>query len=155
MNKRTTMRWYGVLLASIFALDRITKMIALRTLSTNAYELNRFARFDLAFNRGISWGMFHADGNSMFVWISIMVGLITFGLAWYAFFRWLRGYRIIGETLVIAGSLSNLFDRIVYRGVVDFIELSAGSYSWPLFNVADMAIVAGVVLMFTAEFREP
>ena len=59
-----------------------------------------------------------------------------------------RGESILGHVCVIAGSVANIVDRIVYHGVIDFIVVSFRHYSWPVFNIADMAIVAGVVIIF-------
>ena len=55
--------------------------------------------------------------------------------------------------LVIGGALGNLWDRVTLGYVVDFIQLHAGGYYWPAFNVADSAITAGIILMLWDGFR--
>jgi signal peptidase II len=65
----------------------------------------------------------------------------------YAYHQYLCGNSIIGEVCVVTGSLSNLIDRVVYHGVIDFIILSYNDFSWPVFNIADTIIVLGVGIM--------
>lgn len=142
---------YGVLYALVFAiviiLDRITKVWALTNLEYSR-QITSFLSFELIFNRGISWGMFNQSGVSVFSSITALIIFITFALTWYAYERMSKGHIILGECMVIAGALSNTIDRFLYQGVIDFILFSYGSWSFPVFNVADCAIVVGVALMF-------
>ncbi len=75
-------------------------------------------------------------------------------LAFYTYLRWRKGFWIGGECFVLAGSLSNIVDRIIYHGVLDFILLSFNTWSWPVFNIADMAIVFGVGIMIIQGYKE-
>jgi len=68
-------------------------------------------------------------------------------LCWFAYYNYKQGNNIAAEVCIIAGSISNLIDRVIYGGVIDFIILSYGSLSWPVFNVADAMIVLGVILL--------
>ncbi len=136
----------------IFLLDRITKMAALAWCSESAYVVNNFLSFQLFFNRGVSWGMFHSDSSFIFAAVSLVIAFITVWLSWHAYKNYKHGYSIIGETCIIAGSLSNIVDRALYHGVIDFIILSYQDFSWPVFNVADAVIVLGVaILIFYSE----
>ena len=56
---------------------------------------------------------------------------------------------------MIAGSLANIIDRIIYSGVIDFIAFHVGPYHWPIFNLADCAIVVGVLIMFVQQIVFP
>lgn len=137
---------YGVMALLLLWADRITKLRALAE-CVERQIINDFVSCRLMFNRGVSWGFFHTQNSSIFMGVSFAVALITVAIAWYAVIRFLQKKCIAGEILVVVGSLSNLIDRIQYGGVVDFIELSYGDYHWPVFNIADAAIVMGIGIM--------
>ena len=77
--------------------------------------------------------MFHSDKQSTFIVVSFAIALMIGFVAWYAYDRLKADYTIIGETLVLAGALSNLLDRFLYEGVIDFIVVHAGDWYWPSF----------------------
>ena len=130
----------------IFILDRLTKIAALIYAQT-PYVINKFLSFELIFNRGVSWGMFHDASHMTFVLVSGIIALITAFLCWHAYVLYKKGNSIIGHVCIISGSIANLIDRVVYGAVIDFIVFSYNTYSWPVFNIADMAIVCGVGLL--------
>lgn len=138
---------YLVLGTLIFIIDRATKLAALAHCLQGSYIVNQFLSFEVVFNRGISWGMLHSASDVVFGIVSLIIAIVTGALCWYAYHNYKSGNPIIGEVFIIAGSLSNLIDRVVYNGVVDFIILSYGDVSWPVFNIADAAIVLGVGLL--------
>jgi len=86
--------------------------------------------------------------------VSIFISLITLFILVYSYKRYKKGHSIVGETLVLAGSISNILDRIMYGGVIDFIVVSFGSYSWPVFNIADIAIVIGAFIICVYVWRD-
>jgi len=119
----------------IFFLDRISKTWAL------SYS------GDLVLNRGISWGLFHSDSSAVFLSVSLAVFLVTLVVLWHGWHRALEGKMFYGELLVCVGSFSNLYDRVMYGGVIDFIMLQAGPLLFPSFNIADAVIVCGTLLL--------
>lgn len=137
---------YFLLATTIFILDRITKSAALKYLQTPRI-INEYFSFELTFNRGISWGMFHDATGMMFGIVFAVIAAITAALCWHAYDAYKKGHSIIGHICIITGSVANLIDRAIYGGVIDFILLSYKHYSWPVFNVADVAIVCGVALL--------
>ncbi len=74
--------------------------------------------------------------------------LVTMIVASIAYRRFLQSRFVLGEVLVVSGSFSNLIDRVLHYGVIDFIQILYGDWSWPLFNIADCCIVVGVIIMF-------
>jgi signal peptidase II len=142
---------HGYLLLGVLLvlLDQLTKWIALYYWQSHTV-VTSFLSFQVTLNRGISWGLLRgAETNSLlFLGVSICIMLLTFGLAIYAAKRYQKGYRVYGEVLVIAGSCSNIIDRCIHKGVIDFIMVHWGEYIWPVFNLADTAIVIGVFIMF-------
>ena len=130
----------------LFFIDRITKLLALDLLAT-PYKISHFLSFELTFNTGISWGMLHGWSSATFATVTVMTCAITAAVLWYAGVRYRHGYGVMGEVLVVSGSVSNIFDRFTHQGVIDFIYIHVGSWHWPLFNLADACIVLGVMIM--------
>jgi len=149
-----TKKWfYIILFACVAILDRVTKYLAL-TYCDEIPKTDSFLSWCISFNRGISWGMFHSDNEWQFFTVSGIIIGITLILASYTIIRYINYQSIVGETLVLAGSFSNLIDRFMYGGVVDFILLSYGGWSFPIFNCADVCIVLGVGLMLFEHYGE-
>ena len=144
MNKKKY--GYCFLAIFIFIIDRLTKLAALTYVQT-PQVMNDYLSFELVFNRGVSWGMFHDASNIVFIFVSGVIALITLFLCWHTYYLYKKGNSIIGYVCIIAGSVSNIIDRVAYGAVIDFIVLSYHQYSWPVFNIADMAIVCGVALL--------
>lgn len=135
---------YIFLALTIFIIDRITKSAALAWCAQSACTINSFLSFEVVFNRGISWGMLHSNSDAIFILVSLIIAAITAALCVYAYHQYQRGNPIVAEVCIIAGSVCNLLDRVVYGGVIDFIILSYGDLSWPVFNIADAVIILGV-----------
>jgi signal peptidase II len=146
--------WYLLLFSGVMTADRITKNWALEH-CIEPYRINEYLSFELIFNRGVSWGLFNYPSDWIFTAVTLFIMAIIIGLSLYTFVRWNNTYAVIGEMLVLAGAISNIIDRFLYQGVVDFILLSAQGYYWPYFNVADACIVLGVSIMVTALIWEP
>ncbi len=126
---------------SLLALDRATKLWAMRELApVGSIPLLPF--FDLTYveNTGAAFGL-GRGANGFFVLVSI--GL-TVALAWMLS-RWPRDKAWLqwGGLLVLSGALGNLYDRVAYSYVVDFLHL----HRWPVFNVADSCISVGACLL--------
>ncbi len=143
---------YGSAGSLLFILERFTKLYALAHYEI-PQQINSFLVCDLTLNRGISWGLFHSTTTPLFVAISLLIAFITGAIAYTGIVRFWEGHFVIGELLVVCGSVSNLIDRIVYNGVIDFIELSYNGYTWPVFNGADVCIVVGIFLMVVEHYK--
>jgi signal peptidase II len=139
---------FGLLIAATtFVLDQITKYAVLYGLdlaTRGKIYLAPFADFVLAMNRGISYGLFPQDGElGRWFLFSIKIG------ASVLFFFWLRraGSKIVAVALglLIGGAVGNALDRAIQGAVVDFVSLHAFGFRWYVFNLADTAIVAGVI----------
>ncbi len=128
----------------ILALDFLSKQWALKT-ATQEIVLNPYVSIELLINRGISWGIFHHATQPFFIALSIAISLLVVLLVGYTVFRFIKGFPIYSELLVIAGAAGNLIDRALYNGVVDFVVFHVNSYALPVFNVADAAIIVGVL----------
>ena len=107
----------------------------------------------LTWNLGISYGLFQQDGD---IGRWLLIGLTMAATVLLAVWLWRSGDRLLAGlalALIIGGALGNLVDRIVFGGVVDFLYLHYGSFSWYVFNLADCAIVAGVGALLYESLR--
>jgi signal peptidase II len=137
---------YAAVALTVLVFDRLTKFYALYYCQT-AQVLTKYLSCELVINHGISWGMFSSAHIVMHGIILSAIAVVTLLLAWYAYKRLCDGYTVYGEFLVLSGSLSNIIDRVYYGGVIDFIVVHTPVYTWPVFNLADSAIVLGVVII--------
>jgi signal peptidase II len=138
----------GLLVAGlVLAADQASKLWILYGLDLPArgrIEVTPFLDLILAMNRGISYGLFPQDGE-VGRWVLFAIKVV----AAVVFLFWLRraSSRVVAVALglLIGGAIGNAIDRAVHGAVVDFVSLHAAGYRWYIFNVADCAIVAGVV----------
>ncbi len=144
---------YTLILALVVFIDRITKFYALNNIS-DIQKITSFLSCNLVMNRGIACGLFNSSESSMFICVSLLVIGIYCLLGVYTVFRYKNNQSIVGEMLVLSGGFSNIIDRFVFQGVLDFIVFSYKGWAWPVFNVADAAIVLGVVVMIFLSFFE-
>lgn len=137
---------YVLLSTGILLLDRSTKYAALRWLASSK-DITSFLGLKLVINYGISWGFFATIDSFyrtlMRIGIIVLINLLSI----YMIDRYRKHKSIYAEIAILTGALCNLFDRSVYGGVIDFIHLHYGAWSWPIFNIADVAIVGGVLWM--------
>lgn len=131
-----------------FLLDRVTKGLVLNYKPRALVIIKNFCMLHTTKNRGISWGMLYTHQNTLY-WL-LTAGIIGFlgFFAYYAFSgKKLTQWSYMPEALILAGGMSNVIDRIVYHGVIDFILIYWQDWSFPIFNVADCAIVLGVLII--------
>ncbi|MBU2530288.1 MAG: signal peptidase II [Elusimicrobia bacterium] len=133
----------------IFALDRISKYFVLKFISRDSFSVCGFLNFSYVENTGVAFGMFQ-NANSFFIVLTIIL------LVAIMFFR--RKFEpygllvTIGIAMIVGGALGNLYDRIVYGYVIDFVDLS---FFPAVFNVADSSISFGAILVALKMHRTP
>lgn len=125
----------------VFALDRVTKAWALKSLFGRSVAVLSFFRLTYAENTGVSFGMFK-DRNMFF--LAFSAGLVGVLLLLRRKIQAHGAAAALGFALVLGGALGNLYDRISYGFVVDFFDFS---FFPAVFNVADSAITCGAVLL--------
>ena len=145
-----------IIILAIFFLDRITK-IYLINLQANGTDIDfyiyPFLNFYLVWNTGIGFGLASLETNIYYHILTSIIVIINIGLI-FLLIRSKKVYTYL-IALIIGGSLGNLFDRIYYYAVPDFIDLHLGNYHWFIFNVADIFITAGIIgLMFVELFKK-
>ena len=141
-----------IIILAIFFLDRKTKiyLINLQTEGTNIdFYIYPFLNFYLVWNTGIGFGLASLEANIYYHILTSVIVIINIGLI-FLLIRSKKVYTYL-IALIIGGSLGNLFDRIYYYAVPDFIDLHLGSYHWFIFNVADIFITVGIIGLLTVE----
>ena len=135
-----------IIVLVIFFLDRFTKLylINLQNLGTDIdFYIFSFLNFYLVWNTGIGFGIAAMESNIYYHTLTTIIVFINIGLIYLLFkYKDIYGYLI---AIIIGGSLGNLFDRIYYYAVPDFIDLHLGQYHWFIFNVADIFITVGII----------
>lgn len=121
--------------------------------SPRVIPVTSFFNLVMAWNRGVSFGLFNRASNFSIWFFPVVAALIVVGLAVWLY----RSDRILIGTaigLVIGGALGNLVDRLRFGAVADFLDFHIGAYHWPAFNLADSAITVGAaVLVLDSLFR--
>jgi signal peptidase II len=143
-------RWLWLALA-IVAADRASKF-AIERLTAEGFRrplVPNFADLVHSVNAGIAFGLFSQNASK---WITFLLVLsstaVILLLAWLLFAG--RAGRVesqAGIALIAGGAAGNLLDRLLHGGVTDFLELRAGNFRWPAFNLADSAITIGAALI--------
>ena len=151
-------RWLILLIVLVLCVDQATKEAIERYTPVDYLHVVIPGFFNLTPTRnpGIAVSLF-ASADSP--WVRFV--LILFSIGVIAFLFWLlarerAGGRLgqIGMALILGGALGNVLDRLTRRAVTDFIDLHAGAYHWPTFNLADSAIVIGAALVFVELFQD-
>ena len=140
------------LILVIFCLDRFSKIYVIKLIEVNEKELflNNFLNITLNWNRGIGFGLLSFDATMMYHLISALILLIIIYLIYLMVMSDNVGKFIMA--LIIGGAVGNLFDRLTYFAVPDFIDFHIENYHWFTFNVADISISVGIFLMIIKEF---
>ena len=144
--------FYFAFIVLIFAADRITKIIILNIFKSSDFasiKINSFLNFSLVWNDGIAFGLF-SDNNQIFYNIISVIILLIIAILFYYMLK-TENYKKYVYMIIIGGALGNLFDRIIYNSVPDFIDLHYQGFHWFVFNVADIFITFGVICLIYDE----
>ena len=136
----------------IFTLDRISKIYVIN-LSKNLFKTelfsSKFLNISLIWNDGIAFGLFSFDESSMYNFLTIIIiTVIIFVLVMIIKSDGMKHYSLL---IIFSGAIGNLYDRIFYNAVPDFIDFHIGEFHWFIFNIADIFITLGVFFMIFFE----
>ena len=149
-NKRFLINFLLIFL--IFLVDRISKIYVInldkKFLGSEIFS-SKFLNISLIWNEGIAFGLLAFDKYILYNLLSLFIGLIIMILIYMAVKN--NGIKRILLLTIISGALGNLFDRIYYKAVPDFIDFHIGNFHWFIFNVSDIFITIGVIGIITLE----
>jgi signal peptidase II len=145
-------RWF-VLAAAVLVLDYATKIVVLQAFAPGErLAVAPFFDLVLVFNTGAAFSFLATSQGwqtfffaAIAVIASVVIGFLIVKHAAKALF-------CSGLALILGGALGNLYDRLVYGKVVDFLDFHAAGWHWPAFNVADSAITVGAVILIAESF---
>ena len=136
----------------IFILDRFSKIYVVNqdkvNYSSELYQ-SKYLNISLVWNEGIAFGLLSFSQNNLYNLLSLLIAIIVLVI----FFMIVRNNNIKTYPLlmIFAGAIGNLYDRITYKAVPDFIDFHIGEFHWFIFNVADIFISLGVFFMILIE----
>ena len=131
-----------------FILDRISKNYIINSDLNNIF-ITDYLNLNLVWNTGIGFGLFATEANIVYHLISFFIFCIIIFIIFVAFKEEIISK--ISYALIIGGAFGNLFDRVTLFAVPDFIDLHYNNYHWFTFNIADIFVTIGVILIIIAE----
>ena len=143
--------YFGIILF-IFLADRISKLYILSILEDLGnvnININSYINLILVWNSGIGFGLLSFDQLEMYNLMTILIIFINLLIVYLIIKS--KDYTAYFFLIILGGSLGNLFDRIYYSAVPDFIDISYKGYHWFVFNVADIFISLGIIALIFLE----
>ncbi len=153
------MRWVMVVIAAVVvALDRVTKLWIMAHIKPGhgIVVIPQVFRLTHVLNTGAAFSMFESSASPLLV-RNLLIAFSIAAVVVVVVLIWTMGRRVtlmsVALALILGGAVGNLYDRIRYAHVVDFLEVHIVHYHWPDFNVADSAIVVGACLLLLEMLR--
>ena len=137
----------------IFLIDRISKIYVIslnkKFLGSEIFS-SKFLNIYLVWNEGIAFGLFSSNDNNFYNIITFLIILIIMVL--FYMITQSQGLQKYSLFMILGGAIGNVFDRILYKSVPDFIDFHVNEFHWFIFNVADIFITLGIICLILDEF---
>ena len=144
--------YYLLITVAIFLIDRATKIYILNIAETNGtvdIYVNSFLNLILVWNTGIGFGLLSIEDNIIYNFITLLIIFINIVIIFLITKS--NDFKAYFLLLILGGSFGNLYDRIYYSAVPDFIDLNYNGFHWFVFNIADIFISVGVTCLIFVE----
>jgi len=141
-----------IIVLIIFFVDRVSKFYILKIADTESLVdiyVNSYLNFYLIWNKGVAFGLFSFDEHYIYKLVSLIIATIIIVIT--ILIRKSKGIKKYSLLMVLGGALGNLYDRVYYAAVPDFIDFHIGAIHWFIFNVADIFITLGVLSLILLE----
>ena len=151
LGKNFTINLFLILL--IFLLDRISKIYVInldKKFFGSEIFSSKYLNISLIWNEGIAFGLLSFDQDNLYNLLTFLIILIIFFII--VMILKSSGFKKYALLLILGGALGNIFDRLMYKAVPDFIDFHVGNFHWFIFNVADIFVTLGVIFMILLEF---
>ena len=138
---------------TIFFIDRLSKYWAIKNLNNEdqlEIILSPYLSLDLIWNKGIAFGLLSFGERNLYNILTGLIILVTIIVIYLAIKA--KGIEKYSFMMICGGSIGNIFDRLFYQAVPDFIDIHYENFHWFIFNVADIFITLGVFLLIFREF---
>ena len=136
----------------IFSFDRISKIYVIyldKKLFGSDIFSSKFLNINLIWNEGIAFGLLSFDENFFYNLLTILILIIIFII--FIMTTKSDGFKKYSLLMILGGALGNVFDRLYYKAVPDFIDFHIGNFHWFIFNVSDIFITLGILGMIFIE----
>ena len=140
------------LILALFLIDRVSKIYIINLAELNNVVdiyLTSYLNLYLIWNKGIAFGLIAFDDQSIYNVVTFIILLIIISLIIMTIKS--KDIKQYFYMIIIGGALGNVFDRMYYSAVPDFIDLHLGNFHWFVFNIADIFITIGVICLITVE----
>ena len=140
------------LILLIFFLDRISKIYVInldKKFFGSEIFSSKYLNVSLIWNEGIAFGLLSFDQDNLYNLLTFLIILIIFFIILMILKS--SGFKKYALLLILGGALGNIFDRLMYKAVPDFIDFHVGDFHWFIFNVADIFITIGVIFVIFLE----
>ena len=144
-----------IIIFSIFILDRLTKLYVIhldKIDSGTKIFSSKFLNIYLIWNEGIAFGLFSSNESSLYNFLTLFILIIILVILYMMTKS--SGLKKYSLLMILGGAIGNVFDRIIYKAVPDFIDFHVGNFHWFIFNVSDIFISVGVILMVILELTD-
>ena len=141
-----------ILIIFILTFDRITKIYVI-FLNDKAFGaelfLSKFLNIFLVWNQGIAFGLFSFNQDYLYNLLTLFISIIIFVI--FIMMIQSDGFKRYSLAMIFGGAIGNLYDRVVFKAVPDFIDFHISNFHWFIFNIADIFITLGVIFMILYE----
>lgn len=144
-----------ILIVFIFVLDRLSKLIVINLDKKNFSEeifSSQFLDIQLTWNDGIAFGLLSFERENLYNILTLTIVVVI--LIIFIILIRSKGFKKFSYSMILGGAIGNVFDRLLYRSVPDFIDFHIGNFHWFIFNVADIFITMGVIFLILIEFTD-
>ena len=152
LNKKFFLNLFIIFL--IFISDRLSKIYVIylseKNFDNNLYT-SKFLNINLIWNEGIAFGLFSFDKSLFYNFLSFLIGIVIIIIIFIL--KNSEGLKRYFFLMILGGALGNFYDRLFYNAVPDFIDFHVGNFHWFIFNVSDIFISTGVLLMIILELN--
>ena len=142
----------SLIILIIFILDRVSKTYIINLFNEtqfNEIHLIKFININFIWNEGIAFGLLNFGNQLFYDLISSLIAIISLVILFLAFKN--KNFSGYFFAMVFGGSISNLYDRIKFSAVPDFIDLHYNNFHWFIFNIADIFITLGILCLIYDE----
>ena len=139
-----------LIIFSVFSFDRVAKIFIINhQLANQSIFVNDYLNFELVWNNGIAFGLFSQNANMYYHLTTFLV----FTVIVFLIYLIIKAFFIekILYSLILGGALGNLYDRLIYFAVPDFIDLHINDFHWFTFNISDVFITCGIILIIVRD----
>ena len=136
----------------IFSLDRISKTYVINLFNETQFNeiyLLEFLNIYFIWNEGIAFGLLNFNEHSFYKIITLIITIVSIII--FIFAMKTKNYKGYFFAIIFGGAIGNLYDRVKFSAVPDFIDLHIGNYHWFIFNVADIFISLGIICLIFVE----